>query len=63
MSKRKAASTRSGPFIYIAIAVVFFIILSLAYALATDNSACGGNSAGREWRFIPPGWECPSSNF
>ncbi len=63
MSKRSASSTRSGPWVYIAFIVVIYLIGSLAYALATDGSACGEYNAGKEWRFIPPGWECPSPNF
>jgi hypothetical protein len=63
MSKRSASRTRSGPWVYIAFVVVIYVIGSLAYALATDSSACGVNNAQREWRFIPPGWDCPSTNF
>ena len=63
MSKRSASSTRSGPWVYIAFIVVIYLIGSLAYAQATDGSACGEYTAGKEWRFIPPGWECPSPNF
>lgn len=62
MSKRKASSSRSGPWVYLALVVVLYVIGSLAYALATDNSACGAYNADKEWRFVPPGWECPSFN-
>ena len=62
MSKRHAARTRSGPWVYIALIVVLYVIGSLAYVLATDNSACGVYNEQREWRFVPPGWDCPSPN-
>lgn len=63
MSKRKANSSRSGPYAYLALIVVLYVIGSLAYALATDNSACGRYNDQKEWRFVPPGWECPSTQF
>jgi len=63
MSKRSAAKAKSGPWVYIAFFVVIYVIGSFAYAMATDGTACGMNNAQREWRFIPPGWDCPSSNF
>ena len=61
MSKRHAQNTRSGPITYIAFVVVLYVLGSLAYALATTNSACGELNAYKEWRFVPPGWECPST--
>ncbi len=61
--KRKSTTSKSGPFVYIAFILVVLLIGTLAYALATEGSACGGNNAYREWRFIPPGWECPTSTF
>ncbi len=60
MSKRHAQSTRSGPIYYIALAVVLYALFSVAYALATDGSACGQFNDQKEWRLFPPGWECPT---
>ncbi|QGG95483.1 hypothetical protein [Actinomarinicola tropica] len=60
MSKRNAQRTRSGPITYIALAVVLYALLSVAYALATTNSACGELNDYKEWRLVPPGWECPA---
>lgn len=60
MSKRHAQTSRSGWITYLAFIVVAYALLSFAYAMATDNSACGDLNAEKEWRLFPPGWECPS---
>lgn len=61
--KRNSTTSKSGPLVYVAFIVVLYVIGSLAYALATSGSACGVYNDQREWRFIPPGWDCPTSNF
>ena len=63
MAKRKATSSRSGPVVYVALIVVLYLLGSLTYALATDNSACGRYNDQKEWRLVPPGWDCPSTPF
>lgn len=60
MAKRHAQTTRSGPITYLAFAVVMYVLLSLAYAMATMGSACGDLNDYKEWRIFPPGWECPA---
>lgn len=60
MSKRHAQSSRSGWITYVAFAVVLYAILSFSIAMATENTACGDLNDFKEWRLVPPGWECPS---
>lgn len=46
----------SGPFFFVAIAVMLFSLYSMAVAWATVDE-CDGY-AGRSWQVFPPGWEC-----
>ena len=46
----------SGPFFYLAIAVMLFSLYSGAIAWATIDDC--DDYAGRTWQVLPPEWEC-----
>lgn len=63
MSKRHAARVRQGPWIYLVFVVVLYVLGSFVYAWSTEDTACGVYNQQKEWRYVPPGWDCPSSPF
>ena len=53
--KSKIDRRGSGPWFYLAIAVLVFGLYSLTVALTTADK-CGDNP--KEWIILPPEWEC-----
>jgi hypothetical protein len=48
--------SRFGFLFFCGIAV--YVIMSLAIAMKTQDTACGGAYAHRHWGYAPPGWVC-----
>ena len=44
----------SGPAWFLMLAIVLFIIYSMAVAVYTEDDCPGG----KDWQFLPPKWEC-----
>ena len=45
----------SGPWFFVAVVALTFLLYSLAIALDTADK-CG--ELGKEWKIFPPEWEC-----
>ena len=55
VGKSKMDRRGSGPWFYVAIAVLVYGLLSLVIA-GTTYDDCGGRP--KEWSFVPPEWQC-----
>ena len=45
-----------GPWFYVAIAILIFLVWSGAVAVGTADDC--GNGVDRSWNFVPPRWDC-----
>jgi ABC-type antimicrobial peptide transport system permease subunit len=48
---------KRGVLFFLMVAVVVYVLLSAAIAIATVDK-CGDESAAKHWNFVPPSWEC-----
>jgi hypothetical protein len=54
MAKHK--ESRLGYILFCGIAI--YVLMSLAIAMKTQDTACGGQQQNRHWSYLPPGWVC-----
>lgn len=57
MTRVKGDKRANGPIIYLLMAATLFTLGSVMYALSTADK-CGDLNASKEWKYLPPHWEC-----
>jgi hypothetical protein len=50
-------SGKLGVWGWVFLVLVFYILLSAAFAMGTANK-CGELKADKTWQIFPPGWQC-----
>jgi len=58
MAGKKLDRRGSGPLWFVMLAVVIFVLYSVAVAVAGQDDCNGG---AKSWQVIPPGWTCDTT--